>query len=67
MSEVNTDVQSRGDAPLSHVFANAIAFPPTPQNASRTTSHRHRSAIWSAIRSGVTLYQPSSSKRQPWS
>ena len=56
---------SKLDAPRSHVLAKAMAFPPTPQNASSTTSHRHRSAIWTAIRSGVTLYQPSSSSRQP--
>ena len=42
-----------------------MALPPTPQNASNMTSHQHLSAIWSAIASGVTLYQPSSSRRQP--
>jgi len=52
-------------APRSQVFAKAIAFPPTPQNASSIVSHRHRSAICVAIASGVTLYQPSSSSRQP--
>lgn len=52
-------------APRLHVLANAIAFPPTPQNASSTVSHLHRSAIWSAIASGVTLYHPSSSSRHP--
>jgi hypothetical protein len=31
-----------------------IAFPPTPQNPSTTRSHRHRSAMCSAIFSGVT-------------
>jgi hypothetical protein len=40
-------------------------LPPTPQNASRTTSQRHRSAICVAIASGVTLYHPSSSNKQP--
>src|SRR6266478_7799260 len=42
-----------------------MALPPTPQNASRTTSQRHRSAICVAIASGVTLYHPSSSSKQP--
>ena len=51
--------------PRSHVRAKAIALPPTPQNASRTTSQRQRSAICVAIASGVTLYHPSSSRRHP--
>ncbi len=45
--------------PLSHVNANCIVFPPTPQKASTITSHRQRLAICRAIFSGVTLNHPS--------
>lgn len=49
--------------PLSQVKANWIVFPPTPQKASTMTSHRHLSAICSAIFSGVTENQPSENKK----
>lgn len=45
--------------PLSQVKANCIEFPPTPQKASTMRSDRHRSAMCSAIFSGVTENQPS--------
>jgi hypothetical protein len=51
------------DVPLSHVFANSIVFPPTPQNASIITSAEHRSAICAAIGCGVIENQPVSSRR----
>lgn len=46
-------------SPLSQVNANWMAFPPHPQKASTIKSHRHLSAICSAIFSGVTEYQDS--------
>jgi hypothetical protein len=43
--------------PLSHVFANWMLFPPTPQNASTMMSHLQRSAVKLATFSGVTENQ----------
>jgi hypothetical protein len=45
----------------SHVFANSMAFPPTPQNASMMTSDWQRRAMCWAMACGVTLNQPVSS------
>lgn len=48
--------------PRLQVNANWIAFPPAPQNASTTTSHLQRRAIYAPISSGVTEYQHSTKK-----
>ncbi|WAR24073.1 hypothetical protein MAR_037742, partial [Mya arenaria] len=49
--------------PLSQVKANCMELPPAPQKASKITSQRHRSAMCSAIFSGVTENQPSEMER----
>lgn len=48
--------------PFSHVLANWMQFPPTPQKASTIISHLHLSAVNAATFSGVTENQLSGKK-----
>lgn len=50
--------------PRSHVKANWIELPPAPQKPSTIVSHRHLSAMWAAIFSGVTENQLSEEQQK---